>query len=269
MTGKPLKGPKPTRPSKMVASKRATRNLDSPTTSLTPVAEKSPEPLTPYQRMQEILSAKAAVEEHGPILVDTVKGLKTHLQGKNQTTRIRIRMKLIWTSDHTYEQWQLIRMHFVDARAPEPLEKILRRAGPSFFPDLCQLPTRLSQLNWERSNLREQMTKHRGSTNYEMHCLLNLIRKHLPVASAEWEAVSALYNATKEPQWKARNGASLKRKFCSMCIASKLGGTELVSATIWVQSMMTMKKRGEAKQEPSRCSTNEPLDTRRVPLDVP
>ncbi|KAG2802467.1 hypothetical protein PC112_g19614 [Phytophthora cactorum] len=230
MTGKPLKGPKPTRPSKMVASKRATRNLDSPTTSLTPVAEKSPEPLTPYQRMQEILSAKAAVEEHGPILVDTVKGLKTHLQ------------------DHTYEQWQLIRMHFVDARAPEPLEKILR-----VF----------------RDPRREQMTKHRGSTNYEMHCLLNLIRKHLPVASAEWEAVSALYNATKEPQWKARNGASLKRKFCSMCIASKLGGTELVSATIWVQSMMTMKKRGEAKQEPSRCSTNEPLDTRRVPLDVP
>ncbi|KAG3045491.1 hypothetical protein PC121_g21235 [Phytophthora cactorum] len=213
----------------MVASKRATRNLDSPTTSLTPVAEKSPEPLTPYQRMQEILSAKAAVEEHGPILVDTVKGLKTHLQ------------------DHTYERWQLIRMHFVDARAPEPLEKILR-----VFRDP-----------------REQMTKHRGSTNYEMHCLLNLIRKHLPVASAEWEAVSALYNATKEPQWKARNGASLKRKFCSMCIASKLGGTELVSATIWVQSMMTMKKRGEAKQEPSRCSTNEPLDTRRVPLDVP
>ncbi|KAG2967012.1 hypothetical protein PC118_g18833 [Phytophthora cactorum] len=272
MTGKPLKGPKPTRPSKMVASKRATRNLDSPTTSLTPVAEKSPEPLTPYQRMQEILSAKAAVEEHGPILVDTVKGLKTHLQ------------------DHTYEQWQLIRMHFVDARAPEPLEKILRvfQSGSELLPrpgtvvnideyshlqlyrDLqCQLPTRLSQLNWERSNLREQMTKHRGSTNYEMHCLLNLIRKHLPVASAEWEAVSALYNATKEPQWKARNGASLKRKFCSMCIASKLGGTELVSATIWVQSMMTMKKRGEAKQEPSRCSTNEPLDTRRVPLDVP
>ncbi|KAG3078173.1 hypothetical protein PI125_g21052 [Phytophthora idaei] len=89
------------------------------------------------------------------------------------------------------------------------------------------------------------MTKHRGSTNHssgEMHCLLSLIRKHLPVAGAEWEAVSALYNATKEPQWKARNGASLKRNFCSMCIASKLGGTELASATIWVQSMMTMKK---------------------------
>ncbi|KAG2821353.1 hypothetical protein PC111_g11052 [Phytophthora cactorum] len=30
--------------------------------------------------MQEILSAKAAVEEHGPIVVATVEGLKTHLQ---------------------------------------------------------------------------------------------------------------------------------------------------------------------------------------------
>ncbi|KAG6945788.1 hypothetical protein JG688_00016380 [Phytophthora aleatoria] len=110
------------------------------------------------------------------------------------------------------------------------------------------------------------MTKHRGSTNYssgEKHCLLNLIRKHIPVASAEWEAVLA------QPQWKARNGASLKRKFRNMCIASKQAGTELAGATRWVQSMMTMKKRGEAKQEPSRCSTNEPPDTRRVPLDVP
>ncbi|RAW34749.1 hypothetical protein PC110_g8949 [Phytophthora cactorum] len=110
------------------------------------------------------------------------------------------------------------------------------------------------------------MTKHRGSTNYssgEMHCLLNHIRKHIPVASAEWEAVLA------QPQWKARNGASLKRKFRNMCIASKQAGTELAGATRWVQSMMTMKKRGEAKQEPSRCSTNEPPDIRRVPLDVP
>ncbi|KAF1786142.1 hypothetical protein GQ600_27496 [Phytophthora cactorum] len=165
--------------------------------NLTPVAEKPPEPLTPYQRMQEILSAKAAVEEHGPIVVATVEGLKTHLQGKNQTTRIRIRMKLLWTSDHTYGQWQLIWMHFVDARAPEPLEKMLRvfqdpyeanrqdidsilltatlwnlESGSELLPrpgtvvnideysnlqlyrdSQCQLTTRLSQLNWERSDM--------------------------------------------------------------------------------------------------------------------
>ncbi|KAF1779988.1 hypothetical protein GQ600_24871 [Phytophthora cactorum] len=198
--GKATQRPQPT-PSKTVAtraSNRATRNLDSPTTSLTPVAEKSPEPLTPYQRMQEILSAKAAVEEHGPIVVATVEGLKTHLQGKNQTTRIRIRMKLLWTSDHTYGQWQLIWMHFVDARAPEPLEKMLRvsvsdpyeanrqdidsilltatlwnlESGSELLPrpgtvvnideysnlqlyrdSQCQLTTRLSELNWERSDM--------------------------------------------------------------------------------------------------------------------
>ncbi|KAG4040830.1 hypothetical protein PC123_g23639 [Phytophthora cactorum] len=68
-----------------------------------------------------------------------------------------------------------------------------------------------------------------------MHCLLNLIHKLLPVASAEWEAISVLYNATKEPQWKARNGPSLKRKFRSMCIASKQACTTLASATRWVQ----------------------------------
>ncbi|KAG6945790.1 hypothetical protein JG688_00016379 [Phytophthora aleatoria] len=147
--------------------------------------------------MQEILSAKAAVEEHGPIVVATVEGLKTHLQGKNQTTRIRIRMKLIWTSDHTYGQWQLIWMHFVDARVPEPLEKMLRvfrdpyeanrqdidsilltatlwnlESGSELLPrpgtvvnideysnlqlyrdSQCQITTRLSQLNWERSDM--------------------------------------------------------------------------------------------------------------------
>ncbi|KAG6951278.1 hypothetical protein JG688_00013794 [Phytophthora aleatoria] len=54
-----------------------------------------------------------------------------------------------------------------------------------------------------------------------------------------------------------------------MCIASKEAGTELASATRWVQSMMTTKKRGEAEQEPSLCSKNEPPDSGRVPLDVP
>ncbi|KAG6948864.1 hypothetical protein JG688_00014896 [Phytophthora aleatoria] len=32
--------------------------------------------------------------------------------------------------------------------------------------------------------------------------------------------------------------------------------------------MMTTKKRGEAEQEPSLCSKNEPPDSRKVPLDV-
>ncbi|KAG3132241.1 hypothetical protein PI124_g20368 [Phytophthora idaei] len=77
MTGKTPKDQKSTKPLKTAAtraSKRAARNLDSPTSSLTTVAENPTEPLTPYQRMQEILSAKATVEEHGPIVVDTAEG---------------------------------------------------------------------------------------------------------------------------------------------------------------------------------------------------
>ncbi|KAG2881732.1 hypothetical protein PC118_g18223 [Phytophthora cactorum] len=175
--------------------------------------------------MQEILSAKAAVEEHGPIVVATVEGLKTHLQVTANLDALRGRSCARATRENA-----------------QGVSGSQARTG---------------------ENRREQ---HRGSTNYssgEMHCLLNHIRKHIPVASAEWEAVLA------QPQWKARNGASLKRKFRNMCIASKQAGTELAGATRWVQSMMTMKKRGEAKQEPSRCSTNEPPDIRRVPLDVP
>ncbi|KAF1790476.1 hypothetical protein GQ600_14298 [Phytophthora cactorum] len=167
MTGKPLKGPKPTRPSKMVASKRATRNLDSPTTSLTPVAEKSPEPLTPYQRMQEILSAKAAVEEHGPILVDTitptaVAANSDAFRGRScaRATRENAQGKFS-LSEHLLHRLALADS---DAVELESGSELLPRPGTvvnideyshlQLYRDLqCQLPTRLSQLNWERSNL--------------------------------------------------------------------------------------------------------------------
>ncbi|KAG6943441.1 hypothetical protein JG687_00018462 [Phytophthora cactorum] len=189
--------------------------------------------------MQEILSAKAAVEEHGPIVVATVEGLKTHLQEPLE--------KMLRVFRDPYEAnrqdidsilltatlWNLESGSELLPR-PGTVVNIDEYSNLQLYRDSqCQLTTRLSELNWERSDI------------------------------AEWEAVLA------QPQWKARNGASLKRKFRNMCIASKQAGTELAGATRWVQSMMTMKKRGEAKQEPSRCSTNEPPDIRRVPLDVP
>ncbi|KAE8972983.1 hypothetical protein PF005_g25133 [Phytophthora fragariae] len=34
-------------------------------------------------------------------------------------------MKLLWIPDHAYGQWKLIRMHFVDAQAPETLDDML------------------------------------------------------------------------------------------------------------------------------------------------
>ncbi|KAG3239333.1 hypothetical protein PI124_g15730 [Phytophthora idaei] len=191
--------------------------------------------------MQEILSAKAAVEEHGPIVVATVEGLKTHLQGKNQTARIRIRMKLLLD----------FRSHLRAVAAN--LDALRGRSCARATRENAQVPThdpaestQLGEIGYVALNhfrigvVSSRREQHRGSTNYssgEMHCLLNLIRKHIPVASAEWEAVLA------QPQWKARNGASLKRKFRNMCIESKQAGTELASAMRWVQSMMTMKKR--------------------------
>ncbi|KAE9274773.1 hypothetical protein PR003_g29510 [Phytophthora rubi] len=40
-------------------------------------------------------------------------------------SKLLLRMKLLWISDHAYGQWKLIRMHFVDAQAPETLDDML------------------------------------------------------------------------------------------------------------------------------------------------
>ncbi|KAG3155423.1 hypothetical protein PI124_g10452 [Phytophthora idaei] len=34
-------------------------------------------------------------------------------------------MKHLWVSEHTFSQWRLARLHFVNAEAPEPLENML------------------------------------------------------------------------------------------------------------------------------------------------
>jgi hypothetical protein len=51
--------------------------------------------------------------------------LQSFLKGKQQK-KIIIRMKLLWISDHSYEQWKLVRLHFVDADSPESLEELLQ-----------------------------------------------------------------------------------------------------------------------------------------------
>jgi hypothetical protein len=50
--------------------------------------------------------------------------LQSFLKGKQQK-KIIIRMKLLWISDHSYEQWKLVRLHFGDADSPESLEELL------------------------------------------------------------------------------------------------------------------------------------------------
>ncbi|GMF36152.1 unnamed protein product [Phytophthora lilii] len=99
--------------------------------------------------MQALLHNTANETDEGPVVVDTVEGiirhvaesqldvhcrviawlclgLQGHLKGsKNQKCKVLIRMKLLWTLDHTYGQWKLIRMHLVDAQAPASLEEML------------------------------------------------------------------------------------------------------------------------------------------------
>ncbi|KAG6954745.1 hypothetical protein JG687_00011621, partial [Phytophthora cactorum] len=45
--------------------------------------------------------------------------------GKDSNIKIKIRIKRLWVSEHTFNQWRLVRLHFVDAEAPEPLEDML------------------------------------------------------------------------------------------------------------------------------------------------
>ncbi|KAG2978261.1 hypothetical protein PC120_g25354 [Phytophthora cactorum] len=185
--------------------------------------------------MQEILSAKAAVEEHGPIVVATVEGLKTHLQEPLE--------KMLRVFRDPYEAnrqdidsilltatlWNLESGSELLPR-PGTVVNIDEYSNLQLYRDSqCQLTTRLSELNWERSDMREQARTGENS-----------------IGGPRTTAVAR----------------------CIACLTTS-AGTELAGATRWVQSMMTMKKRGEAKQEPSRCSTNEPPDIRRVPLDVP
>ncbi|EGZ10191.1 hypothetical protein PHYSODRAFT_355845 [Phytophthora sojae] len=64
-----------------------------------------------------------------------------------------------------------------------------------------------------------------------MHSLFNIIQASLPATSADWEAVTAAYNTAENPTEKHRDAMSLKRKFRSMCLASKHTRTDLARAT--------------------------------------
>ncbi|KAE8982001.1 hypothetical protein PR002_g23658 [Phytophthora rubi] len=75
--------------------------------------------------MRELLGARTVEAEQGATVVDSVEGLREVLQRKGSTTKLLLRMKLLWISDHAYGQWKLIRMHFVDAQVPETLDDML------------------------------------------------------------------------------------------------------------------------------------------------
>ncbi|KAG7375107.1 hypothetical protein PHYPSEUDO_003986 [Phytophthora pseudosyringae] len=62
--------------------------------------------------------------------MDTVVGLNARLQEQEESgsgvVAGVIRIRLFWVSDHTCKQWNLVRLHLVDANAPESLEYQLK-----------------------------------------------------------------------------------------------------------------------------------------------
>ncbi|OWZ16912.1 hypothetical protein PHMEG_0009225 [Phytophthora megakarya] len=141
--------------------------------------------LTPYQKMKQLLVDRAAT----PNTITAVEDLQEFLKHPNSEEKVAIRMKLLWISGHTYQQWQLVRLHLVDADSPESLDDLLS-VGRSCHMDIdpalltvtvwnvdsgsnllpppgavvtirnysnlrlyqdtqCQLTARLSQLSWE------------------------------------------------------------------------------------------------------------------------
>ncbi|KAE9325650.1 hypothetical protein PR003_g16427 [Phytophthora rubi] len=141
--------------------------------------------------MRELLGARTVEAEQGATVVDSVEGLREVLQRKGSTTKLLLRMKLLWISDHAYGQWKLIRMHFVDAQVfkvsyeanRQDIDSLLLTAtlwnlesdsklllSPGTIVDInensnlqlyngtqCQLTTRLSQLSWGQANIEVQL----------------------------------------------------------------------------------------------------------------
>ncbi|KAE8954496.1 hypothetical protein PR001_g32470, partial [Phytophthora rubi] len=106
-------------------SKRHQDDPGGPTSSASTSVEGVSTKSTPYQRMRELLGARDVEAEQGATVVDSVEGLREVLRRKEPTSKLLLRMKLLWISDHAYGQWKLIRMHFVDAQAPETLDDML------------------------------------------------------------------------------------------------------------------------------------------------
>ncbi|OWZ07250.1 hypothetical protein PHMEG_00020380 [Phytophthora megakarya] len=77
--------------------------------------------LTPYQKMKQLLAERAAT----PNTITAVEDLQEFLKHPNSEEKVAIRMKLLWISGHTYQQWQLVRLHLVDADSPESLDDLL------------------------------------------------------------------------------------------------------------------------------------------------
>ncbi|ETN03588.1 hypothetical protein PPTG_15571 [Phytophthora nicotianae INRA-310] len=74
---------------------------------------------TPYQRLRELLADAGRV-------ISSVEELQQHIQASGSTEhRITLRLKLLWISDHVHKDLAFVKLHFIDAASPEPLQDLL------------------------------------------------------------------------------------------------------------------------------------------------
>ncbi|KAE9004403.1 hypothetical protein PR001_g16539 [Phytophthora rubi] len=188
MVGKPrhdAEATKLTKKSMKSAAKVVTReqHIGGPASSNETGAPQQPS-LTPYERMRQLLAQRDPVA--GPVVVDTVEGLKLHVQGSECDCKEGIRMKLLMISGHKYKDWKLarpislMRMRWKVFRdryesncqeidsllvtatvwnvesdsellpTPGCVVEISDYTNLQLYGDTqCQLTTRLSQINWE------------------------------------------------------------------------------------------------------------------------
>ncbi|KAG7376098.1 hypothetical protein PHYPSEUDO_014448 [Phytophthora pseudosyringae] len=80
--------------------------------------------LTPYERLRDMLASTASGIRRR--VISTVKELQAHRKDQNgHRPEVTLCMKLLWASDHTYREFRLIRLHFVDADSPEPTQDLI------------------------------------------------------------------------------------------------------------------------------------------------
>ncbi|KAG1696463.1 hypothetical protein DVH05_012627 [Phytophthora capsici] len=77
--------------------------------------------LTPYEQLRQRLATEGNSRR-----VTRVEDLKSILtKNADPAERLTMRMKLLWISQHTFKQFNLVKLHFVDEDSPEPLQTLL------------------------------------------------------------------------------------------------------------------------------------------------
>ncbi|ETI40773.1 hypothetical protein, variant [Phytophthora nicotianae P1569] len=81
---------------------------------------------TAYQRLVALLNNAAAANGANRRVISTIEKLQTYVKASTMTSEpVKIRIKLLWISDHDYKEHKLVRLHCIDADSPEPLADLV------------------------------------------------------------------------------------------------------------------------------------------------